>query len=232
MELAPYFGKNVTEKAKAEILESFGAVSVVSVESMSPYFEYYRRETLSSTILSPPPIQSHQDIAVIFRLIKTSIAIPKATVLSLHSNWTPAALDLTVRAMLMTACRIPGSSGADIFNPSWKPNETLEQFINRAYPKGSTPGGNIRNQPVSISKLAANRLAHDTRVTIRYTDRLTDHLELRVGTDWKTVYLFKYPCYLRMCLEALQKDRPNLNHSANESLGLYVTWIIRPIQPD
>ena len=219
-ELVPYFGKELSEKAKFGILESFGASSVVSVESMSPYFEYYRRETLSSTILSPPPIQSHQDFTDIFRLIKTSFSVPKTTILSHHPTWTPAALDLTVRTMLMTACRIPGSSGADIFNPSWKPDETLEQFINRAYPKGLAPSGDMRNRSISVSKLAANRLAHDTRVTIRYTDRLTDHLELRVGTDWKTVYLFKYPCYLRMCLEALQKDRPNLNHSVDEALGL------------
>ncbi|KAK0644164.1 hypothetical protein B0T16DRAFT_460246 [Cercophora newfieldiana] len=221
MELATYFRKDLTNEVKEDILSSFGVVpGAISLESMSPFFDYYQRETLASTILTPPPIKTHEDVASIFKLMKTSFNIPKATMLSTHSERSPAALDLSVRAMLMTACRTPGSFGGDVFNPSWKLEETLEQFIRRVYPRWPAPTDDTRHTPLSVSKLAADCLARDTRVTIRYTERLTDHLELRVGADWKTVYLFKYPCYLRMCLETLQKDKVELNHTTEESLAL------------
>jgi len=221
IELASYFRKDLTDETKDEILGVFGAgAGTISVESMTPYFDYYQRETLASTILTPSPIKSHEDVAEIFKLMKTSFNVSKATILTQHSERTPAALDLSVRTMLMTACRTPGSFGGDVFNPSWKSEETLEQFINRVYPRWPAPTDDTRHTPISVSKLAADCLARDTRITIQYTERLTYHLELRVGADWKTLYLFKYPCYLRMCLEALQKDKPELNHNTNESLAL------------
>jgi hypothetical protein len=222
MELATYFREDLTDDTKEDILRSFGTVSTPSIlESMTPYFDYYQRETLASTILTPPPIKSHENVVYIFRLMKTNFDLSKAALLSIHSDRTlPPALDLSVRAMLMTACRTPGSFGGDVFNPSWKSEETLKEFINRVYPRWPAPTDDTRHTPISISKLAADCLARDTRVTIQYTERLTDHLELRVGADWKTVYLFKYPCYLRMCLEALQKDKVELNHTTDESLAL------------
>jgi len=221
MELATYLRKQLTEETKIKILNNYGVVaSTVNLKPMAPYFDFYKREILASTILTPPPIKSHEDVRNIFKLMKTNPNDSKDTLCSRHSETTPAAFDLAVRAMLMTACKTLGTIGGDVYNPTWKSEETLELFIGRVYPRLSAPTGEARSRPISASKLAADSLARDTRITIRYTERLTDHLEFRVGADWKTLYLFKYPCYLRMCLETLQKDKLGLNHTTEESLAL------------
>ena len=217
MDLTAYFRRDLTDEMKQAILRYFGAgAGAINLESITPSFEYYRRETLASTILVPPPIKSHEGFGEIINILKTSLDLTKAAILETHSERTPGSLDLCVRTMLVTAC----SNGGDVFNPSWEPHETLQQFISRLYPSSPPPTNNTRHNPVSISKMAAGCLAHDTRITTHYTERSTDHLDFRVGADWKSLYLFQYPCYLRMCLEALRKDRPELNHTAEESLAL------------
>jgi hypothetical protein len=48
---------------------------------------------------------------------------------------------------------------------------------------------NIGVVPVSVSRFTAYVFHHDTRVQIEWTGRLTDHLELLVGSTWKSLYV-------------------------------------------
>jgi hypothetical protein len=185
---------------------------------MAPFFEYYRQEVRSSVIFSRPPIYTHEDALQIFELLKANVSQPKAAISV--PNGAAGALDLGVRTMLVTACRTPGTFGGDVFNPVWKADETLATFVNRVYPRWLAPIDDRRNTAIAVNRMTAHALTSDARIRIEWTDRLTDHLELLVGADWKTIYVFGYPCYLKMCLKALQASKPELDQDTASALAL------------
>ncbi|KAK3306102.1 uncharacterized protein B0T15DRAFT_372454, partial [Chaetomium strumarium] len=102
----------------------------------------------------------------------------------------------------------------------WKPDETLAAFVDRVYPRWAAPVDDRRSTSIAVGRITAHALAADARIRIEWTDRLTDHLELLVGADWKTVYVFRYPCYLKMCLKALLASKPELDHNTADALAL------------
>jgi hypothetical protein len=218
MDLVAYFGRDLDDDSKHAILGVFGATGVASVSSMAPYFEYYRQELKSSVIFSRPPIRTHEDALQVFELLKANATKPKTAIPS--PDGAAAALDLGVRTMLVTACKTPGTFGGDVFNPVWKPDETLAAFIDRVYPRWAAPVDDRRSTSIAVGRITAHALAADARIRIEWTDRLTDHLELLVGADWKTVYVFRYPCYLKMCLKALLASKPELDHNTADALAL------------
>ena len=218
MNLVEYFNRELDEETKTAILRVFGANGSVSLEAMAPFFNYYRQEVKSSVILTPPPIRSHQAVIHVLELLKANATRPKAAIPL--PDGAAAALDLGVRVMLVTACKSPGTVGGDVFNPVWKGDETLERFIDRVYPRWTAPTEERRNATISVANLTAQFLTHDARIRIEWTDRLTDHLELLVGANWKTIYVFRYPSYLKMCLKSLSSGRPELDHTSAASLVL------------
>jgi hypothetical protein len=218
MDLVAYFGGDLDDDTKSAILNVFGAKGAVSLDSMAPYFEFYRQEVKSSIIFSRPPIHTHEDAIQIFELLKASATKPKTAIPA--PAGAAAALDLGVRTMLVTACKTPGTFGGDVFNPVWKTDEPLADFVDRVYPRWTAPLDDRRNTAIAVSRITAHALTVDARIRIEWTDRLTDHLELLVGVDWKTIYVFRHPCYLKMCLKALLASKPELDHSTAEALTL------------
>jgi hypothetical protein len=73
-------------------------------------------------------------------------------------------------------------------------------------------------EAVNTERMSARNLKDDAYISIEWTDYLTDHLELRVHTDWKRLYIFRFPCYLDMCLKALEDDKPDLSHTMAQAL--------------
>lgn len=218
MDLVAYFGRDLDDDTKNAILDVFGAKGAVSLGSMAPYFEYYRQEVKSSVIFSRPPIRTHEDALQVFELLKANASKPKTAVPA--TDGAAAALDLGVRTMFVTACKTPGTFGGDVFNPVWKTDETLAAFVDRVYPRWAAPLDDRRNTAIAVARITAHALTTDARIRIEWTDRLTDHLELLVGADWKTIYVFRYPCYLKMCLKALLASKPELDHNTAEALTM------------
>ncbi|KXX80604.1 hypothetical protein MMYC01_202707 [Madurella mycetomatis] len=218
MDLVTYFARDLDDDTKQAILNIFGARGTASLDSMAPYFEYYRQELKSSIIFSCPPIRTHKDALEVFELLKANATKPK---MAIHApQGAAAALDLGVRTMLVTACKTPGTFGGDVFNPVWQTDETLVAFINRVYPRWAGPIDDRRSTSITVTRITAHALTTDARIRIEWTDRLTDHLELLVGADWKTIYVFRYPCYLKMCLRALLASKPELDHNTADALAL------------
>ena len=226
MDLAHGFGRDLNDDTKHALLKVFGANSPTtdgpgagSLDSMAPYFEYYRGEMKSALIFSRPPIHTHEGALHIFELLKAHATTAKSAIPA--PEGASAALDLGVRAMLVTACKTPGTFGGNAFNPVWKADETLAAFVDRVYPRWITPVDDRRGgTTIAVSRMTAQALSTESRIRIQWTDRLTDHLELLVGADWKTIYVFRYPCYLKMCLKALVANKPELDHSTAEALAL------------
>lgn len=218
MDLLAYFARDLDDNTKKALLKGLGAEGLVTLDSMAPYFEYYRQEVKSSIIFSRPPIYTHEEALQIFELLKANVTQPKSAILA--PNSAAGALDLGVRTMLVTACRTPGTFGGDVFNPVWKPEKTLPTFIDRVYPRWQAPNDDRRNNVIAVSSMTAHAMATNARIRVEWADRLTDHLELLVGADWKTIYVFSYPCYLKMCLKALQASKPELDHDTAEALAV------------
>lgn len=225
-DLVAYFARELDDETKEAIIDVFNAKGTASHGSMAPYFEYYRRELKSSVIFSRPPVYSHEDALHVLELLKANATVQKTAIPA--SDGGAAALDLGVRAMLVTACKSPGTFGGDVFNPVWKTDETLAAFVDRVYPRWTAPVDNRRNNAIAVTRMSAHELTTDGHIRIEWTDRLTDHLELLVGADWKTIYIFRYPCYLKMCLKALLATKPDLDHTTAEALALYVHVTIPP----
>jgi hypothetical protein len=222
MDLSAYFSRDLDDDTKHAFLHAFGVNSTQGAESlvsMAPYFEYYRREMKSSTIFPSPPIHTHEGALQVFKLLKAHATQAKSAIPA--PQGAAAALDLGVRALLMTACKTPGTFGGNVFNPVWKADETLAAFVDRVYPRWVTPVDDRRGTTViALGRMTAHALSTESRIDIQWTDRLTDHLELLVGANWKTIYIFRYPCYLKTCLEALVANKPELDHGTAEALAL------------
>ena len=217
-DLVAVFARELDDDTKHAILNVFGGKGAASLGSLGPYFEYYRQEVKRAVIFSRPLIHTHDDALELFELLKANATKTKTSIAT--SNIVAAALDLGVRAMLVTACKTPGTFGGDVFNPVWKTDETLAAFVGRVYPRWSAPLDDRRNTVFTVSRITARALTTDARIRIEWTDRLTDHLELLVGADWKTIYVFRYPCYLKMCLKTLVANKPELDHDMAEALTL------------
>jgi len=222
------FNDVLDDETKDNIIEAFGADGLVTCAEMRGYFEHYQNEMRSTMVISRPLIPTHHRAIEIFNLLKTTATKPKDTIVSSpgedgrdedESTAAAAALDLGVRIMLSTCCRTRGTYPGDVFTPEWRRSETLEDFIGRVYPRYSVPADETaRNTIISSSKFTAHSLKNDSRLTIEWTDRLSDHLALL--KEWRKVYIFRYPCYLKMCLRALSRARPELDQDTAASLAL------------
>lgn len=220
-----FFSQDPDDETRWRILQVFGAEHLVSLVEMKAYFDHYRNEMSSTTVLfTHPLIPTHQRAIEIFNLLKGNVNRPKHAILSSspqnsHDEVTAAALDLGVRIMLATSCKTPGTYGGDVFMPEWRSGESLVEFVDRVYPRYPVPADEaIRNTVISPARLTAHSLKNDSRLTIEWTDRLSDHLVLL--PEWKKVYIFRYPCYLKMCLRALSSVRPELDQDTESSLAL------------
>ncbi|KAK4209189.1 hypothetical protein QBC37DRAFT_295039 [Rhypophila decipiens] len=219
--MAPVHNVNqdLDDQTRERIIQVFGAGGLVPANKLKPYFDHYKNEMKSSLIIIPPPIPPHDPAIEIFNLLKTSAYQPKHTMMSSNDGLTSAALDLGVRIMLGTSCKTPGTYAGDVFMPEWRNGESLIEFVDRVYPRYPIPADEaVRNTVISSARLSADSLKNDSRLTIEWTNRLSDHLILL--TEWKKVYIFRYPCYIKMCLEALSKDKPELDQDTASSLAM------------
>ncbi|KAI1258454.1 hypothetical protein F5Y18DRAFT_444567 [Xylariaceae sp. FL1019] len=173
------------------------------LKNLDPYFEYFTKETKHAALLSNERVRNNSVMMSAFVALKSN---PNMTKEQLDAMCGDAVVTgLAVRLMFMTSCHTPGTLGGDIFRPVWKRDETLCQYIDRIYPRcDPTPDGS-QSQPIFMHRLTADFLKRYANIDIRWTERLSDHLLLMKGSDWKSLYLFSHPGFLTTSLEVLVK---------------------------
>ncbi|PKS08763.1 hypothetical protein jhhlp_004816 [Lomentospora prolificans] len=203
MTLVDYLTQDLSEETKKAVLESFAGYKCRDTEYLGRYLEYYRTEIgRTAAILDDSlPLSTGEDVINLFNQVKCRAWTNKADIDPQQKNRT--GLDVVVRAMLVTACRSPEVSGGDNYDPAWVPDESIEAYINRVYPKSALSTIDSGLERINAGRFAASSLSDIARIKIEWTDCLTNHLNLFIGNDWKTLYLFRHPRYLKMCLEGL-----------------------------
>lgn len=129
-------------------------------------------------------------------------------------------LHLALRITFLTTCVTPGrwsTTGQGIFRPAWKDTETLVQVITRVYPTARPPQ---ESRPLSMTKLTAGYLEKYASVEIKWTDKLSDHLTFLKGADFKSLYIFKHPAWLKTGLDTLERDDVDLGQTTERALQL------------
>lgn len=131
-------------------------------------------------------------------------------------------LGISLRLTYLTACVSSGSgtmsTGQGIFRPTWKSTESLEEYITRVYPKSKKPPQESKS--LTIGKLAAAYLESYAKIDFKWTDHLSDHLTFLKGNDWKSLYIFRHPAFLKTSLDALERNDPNLEQGTDMALSL------------
>ncbi|RWA11831.1 hypothetical protein EKO27_g3287 [Xylaria grammica] len=140
---------------------------------------------------------------------------------AIGTSYTPegAIFDLLVRCVFLTACSSPlALGGGSIFRPRWKDSESLERYLTRVYPTSKAPNQDLAT--FRLGKLSAGYLQLFANIQIRWTNNLTDHLVLLKGDGWKSLYVFRHPGFIKVCLDVLSVDDENLAHTTLEALQL------------
>ncbi|KAF0331796.1 hypothetical protein RB213_000779 [Colletotrichum asianum] len=175
----------------------------------------HERFLLSGKDLVAP--NSAYDIASSIRGIKSNPSITKADLCETTAI-NAAVLDSTMQLMLMTTCKTDGISLGSSNTFKWRNNETAAGFLDRVYAR--VPAGPAYEQLVNVRNLRAYALTRYAGVKIRATEKLSDHLYLIYGDDYKTLLVFSHRSFLEYGLERLENDRDDLNHSTTEALTL------------
>jgi hypothetical protein len=208
------------------------------IQRLMKFFEYYRRETITAAMAVPKDsglrsIQTHAELIEFISLLKEN---PLKARQELRSHFQSvgshkissaatdmdAALDLTVRLMFMTACRSQNAynfvSTTQIFRPRWKEQESLEQFVERVFPRCEPPEQGSRDVTIRAHKFAAHYLKQYVDIQIQWTDHLSDHLVFQKGDSWKSLYVFRHPSVIEVASKALAEYE--LDTSTNIALSL------------
>lgn len=115
------------------------------------------------------------------------------------------AIDACLRLLFMTTCRPCATNRTitigQIFKPIWRPQESLDEFFARVFPKNCFEPGR-GNERIHAKKLSATFLESSASVHIEWTNHLTDHLILETTADKKYLYLFRHSGFL----EAVRKS--------------------------
>ncbi|KAE9569095.1 hypothetical protein CGMCC3_g14841 [Colletotrichum fructicola] len=116
----------------------------------------------------------------------------------------------------MTATKTQLAFGGAFVTYQWKSDETIVDFLDRVY--GRVLIGAVQYQPVNIRNLRASNLIRETSIKIQPTNKLSDHLHLMYGDDFKILLVFHHRAFLEYSLKRLKNDSDNLSHSTLDAL--------------
>ncbi|KAI1744984.1 hypothetical protein F4680DRAFT_403942 [Xylaria scruposa] len=88
----------------------------------------------------------------------------------------------------------------------WEDLETLETFIEKAFPKVRADSDVA---PLKPSKLRAMYFQTHANIQLRWTEHLYDHLQLSTSENSKFLKVFQLPCMLEAALEVLKHSETN-----------------------
>ncbi|KAK8109766.1 hypothetical protein PG999_007903 [Apiospora kogelbergensis] len=116
-----------------------------------------------------------------------------------------SALDLVIRVMFAIATLPDSAIGGQLFRPRWKADESIVKLVSRVFPQrlpDDIPA--LDTQRVKMQKMSLSYVTQYTHIEIQWTDYLSDHLLLSTGINWKRLYVFRHPAFIRAALEHLE----------------------------
>ena len=242
MDLNTPFSKRISDPARAAIATAIWGEEEKAeerIQRLMLFFEFYRRETMSTAALSvskagcQEPIPTRAELIVFISLLKKNPEKGREELKSILSSTASqnsslvtidvdTAIDLTVRLMFMTACRSQNIQNIvatmQIFRPKWKEPESLGQFIERIFPRCEPPDQGSRNATIRSHKFTAHYVKQYLNIQIQWMDHLSDHLVLQKGDTWKSIYIFCHPSMLEIASKTLGEY--NLDTFTNTALSL------------
>ncbi|KAF9881568.1 hypothetical protein CkaCkLH20_00714 [Colletotrichum karsti] len=168
-------------------------------------------------VLSKKKPQADANIQSIINSIKSTPSLAKSAIISAHSETgEQSTIDCVVRMMFMTATKTDYTAFGGFVTVQWRKDETIVDYLDRVYPR--LPVGGQQEQPVNTRHLRANVLMSQAGIRIKPTDKLSDHLYLIYGEDFKTLLVFSHRSFLEYSLKKLRADSIDLEHSTAEAV--------------
>jgi hypothetical protein len=231
----------LSDGIKETIVEAIwgGSLGVDGKRMLTHWFNHYLTETTSTTVLQilrpteKSSLQTHIQLLTFIQLLKQHPCSPRKDLKILWQNGTPPtsetaldpdrALDLTVRVMFMAACRSSAAynviTTGQFFKPLWKEEDTLEELIERIFPRYELNEGG-GTETIRPDKFTAHYLYQYADVQVEWTNHLQDHLILQVTNDSKYLYVFGYAGYLETCSRTLACHNIDSSLSTRQALSL------------
>ncbi|KAF1979830.1 hypothetical protein BU23DRAFT_563203 [Bimuria novae-zelandiae CBS 107.79] len=214
------------------------AVGRISDETLGSFFRCYADQMLATTAGLPRrspnaptrslQISTHEHLLRVLASLKHNHSIRRKDLKALiatedlaNHEMSPA-LDLAIKIMFMISCRssVHAITTGHVFRPAWKDSESLSALIERVLPcHGIEPLE--RTEAIKAHKLRARYLKAYTRISVKWTDNLPDHLHLQVTEDWKTIQVFGQLGFLAAAIRALDGEDEDL--CLEDSLSRYRT---------
>ncbi|KAK6856658.1 hypothetical protein PG990_011503 [Apiospora arundinis] len=120
-------------------------------------------------------------------------------------SFPESALDLMIRIIFAIATLPDSAIGGQLFRPRWKTEESIAALIDRVFPQRLPDDiTSSDTQRVKMQKMSMSYVTQYTHVEIQWTDYLSDHLLLSTGINWKRLYVFRHPAFIRTALKHLE----------------------------
>ncbi|KAK8024336.1 hypothetical protein PG993_012402 [Apiospora rasikravindrae] len=120
------------------------------------------------------------------------------------SPFPESALDLTIRIMFAIATLPDSAIGGQLFRPRWKSEESIAALVDHVFPRRLPSDIAPDSQRIKMQKLSLGYVTQYIQVEIQWTDYLSDHLLLSTGVNWKRLYVFRHPAFIRAALRHLE----------------------------
>ncbi|KAH0439914.1 hypothetical protein CcaCcLH18_02631 [Colletotrichum camelliae] len=164
----------------------------------------------------PHAAHPDEDIAEIIGKIKSEVPLSKEQLLPNFHDGNAPIVDCVVRMIFMTATKSSYAVGGGLVAYVWKNSETIVDFLDRVYTARSVTM--IPDQPINIRNLRALNMIRHTGIRIQPTNKLSDHLHLIYGDDFKILLVFHHRFFLEYSLQRLKHDRGDLDQSTAEAV--------------
>ncbi|KAK8037194.1 hypothetical protein PG991_000540 [Apiospora marii] len=209
------------------VQSAWGVYDITSfdLKSLAHYIAYVNKKIQAARPEERLPANVDQ-LAKLIWLLKTRPNVPRAELLQDQELGLPGSvLDIMVQIMFSIPT-LPGSViGGQLFRPRWKPDESVIMLVSRIFPQRLPDDIAPDNQKVKMQKLSAIYITKYTQVKIQWTDYLSDHLLLSTGINWKTLYIFQHPAFIRAALRSF-KDINAVTDREALSRYVYITRLV------
>lgn len=175
--------------------------------SLAHYIAYVDKE-IKAVCLEERIHANIDEWAKLISLLKTNPIVSRAELcqdLEHHGLVFPeSVLHLMIRITFAIASLPDNAIGGQLFRPQWKAEESISTLVSRVFPQRLPNDSPPDTQRVKMQKMSFSYVAQYTHIEIHWTDYLSDHLLLSTGINWKRLYVFRHPAFIRAALQSLE----------------------------
>ncbi|KAK8071175.1 hypothetical protein PG997_011378 [Apiospora hydei] len=144
------------------------------------------------------------DTAIDHRNLKHYIAYVNGEIETDKPAFPESALDLTIRIMFAIATLPDSAIGGQLFRPRWKSEESIAALVDHVFPQRLPSEIAQDSQRIKMQKSSLGYVTQYIQVEIQWTDYLSDQLLMSTGANWKRLYVFRHPAFVRAALRHLE----------------------------